>query len=363
MSVGTHKKLFIPGPVEVHPQILAAMAKPMVGHRMKEYAELHERTRVKLRTLLQTDGMIFFVTASAFGSMEGAVRNLIGDNERCLNFVNGAFSKKWHEVTVNCGKTADMIEFHWGFPIDPQVLDEALATGKFDVVTMIHNETSTGVMSDLWAIAEVMRRYPEVIFVVDTVSSMSALNIPIDTLGIDVCIFGVQKAFGLPPGLSIMTVSEKAMRKAAEVKGRGYYFDFLEYAKADEKNNTPSTPAIPHLYALDVQLSRFQKEGYSARFDRHTALMEMAHAWGRKRGFELFSAEGAHSRTVSCFKNTVGVNLAEVKKTLAKNGYAFDDGYGEIKGKTFRIGHMGDMTRQDLGVFLYMVDRAMGFEP
>jgi aspartate aminotransferase-like enzyme len=363
MNVGSHKKLFIPGPVEVHPQILAAMAKPMIGHRTKEYKELHARTREKLRTLLQTNARIFLLAASAFGPMEGVIRNVVGDNERCLNIANGAFSKKWHDVTVKCGKTANVIEFNWGYPIDPDELDKALATGKFDVVTMIHNETSCGVMSDLWAIAEVLRKYPDVISVVDTVSSMSALNIPIDTLGIDVCIFGVQKAFGLPPGLSVVTVSEKAMKQAAEVEGRGYYFDFLAYAKADDDDSTPSTPSIPHINALDVQLSRFEKEGYSTRFERHTTLMEMTHAWGCKRGFELFPSGGAYSRTVSCFNNTVGVDLALVKKKLGEYGYAFDDGYGDIKGKTFRIGHMGDMTQQDLGCFLYMVDRAMGFEP
>lgn len=357
-----HKKLFIPGPVEVHQEVLAAMAQPMIGHRMKDYKELHARTREKMRTMLQTKGRIFFFAASAFGPMEGVIRNVVGDNERCLNVANGAFSMKWHDVAVKCGKAANALILNWGFPVDPEALDYALSVGDFKAVTIIHNETSTGVMSDLWAIAEVMRKYPDIIFIVDTVSSMSALNIPVDTLGIDVCIFGVQKAVGLPPGLSVVTVSDKALKKAATVKGRGYYFDFLAYAKADDDDSTPSTPSIPHINALDVQLSRFETEGYTARFERHTALMEMAHSWGRKRGFELFPAKGAYSRTVSCFKNTVGVDLELVKKKLAEKGYAFDNGYGDIKNKTFRIGHMGDMTRQDLGSFLYVLDLAMEFE-
>src|SRR6185369_16687839 len=266
------KKLFIPGPVEVHPDILAAMATPMIGHRMKEYAELHGRVTSGLKKLLFTEDKVFLATSSAFGVMEGAIRNLVG--RRCANFCNGAFSDKWHDVTLRCGKQADAIRFEWGQPVTPEAVEQALASGKYDSMTMIHNETSTGVMSPLPEIAEVLRKFPDVVSIVDTVSSMSALNIPVDALGIDCCIFGVQKALALPPGLAIFTASEKALDRAATMEGRGYYFDFMEFDANDAKDNTPSTPCISLIYALDCQLQRMFAEGLENRWARHHALAD-----------------------------------------------------------------------------------------
>src|ERR1035437_1986235 len=169
------KKLFIPGPVEVDPAILQSMATPMIGHRMPEHALRHKRVKEKLRNVLFTEGRIFLATSSAFGVMEGAVRNLVG--KRCANFGNGAFSEKWHDVTRRCGKEADAFTVEWGKPITPEMVDQALATGKYDSITLIHNETSSGVMSPLPEIARVLTKYPEVVSIVDTVSSMSALKI------------------------------------------------------------------------------------------------------------------------------------------------------------------------------------------
>lgn len=341
-----YKKLFIPGPVPVHPDILAAMATPMIGHRMKEYAELHGRVTGRLKQVLSTQGKVFLATSSAFGAMEGAVRNLVG--RRCANFCNGAFSDKWHDVTLRCGKQADAIRFDWGRPVTPKAVEKALSTGNYDSMTMIHNETSTGVMSPLPEIAEVMRSFPDVMFIVDTVSSMSALPIPVDELGIDSCIFGVQKAFALPPGLTVFTASEKALQRATTVEGRGYYFDYLEFAANDAKDNTPSTPCISQIFAMDRQLERMFAEGLEARWARHRDLAGYVRGWLASRGFELFPEAGYESLTLTCARNTRGIDLATLKKRLAEAGFAFDDGYGKIKGQTFRIAHMGDMARGDL---------------
>jgi aspartate aminotransferase-like enzyme len=341
-----HKKLFIPGPVEVAPEILEAMATPMIGHRMKEYAELHGRIKANLKKLLFTQDRVFLSTSSAFGVMEGAVRNLVG--KRCANFCNGAFSDKWHDVTRRCGKEADAFKSEWGKPITAKMVDEALSTGKYDALTLIHNETSTGVMSPLAEICDVLRRYPDVVSIVDTVSSMSALKIPVDELGIDCCLFGVQKAFALPPGLAVFTASEKALARAATVEGRGYYFDFLEFAANDDKDNTPSTPCISQIYALDRQLLRFFAEGLENRWARHRSMAEYMREWVVGMGYGLFPEERFCSMTLTCAVNSRGTDLAALKKMLGELGYAFDDGYGKIKGKTFRIAHMGDMQLQDL---------------
>jgi aspartate aminotransferase-like enzyme len=341
-----YKKLFIPGPVPVHPDILAAMATPMIGHRMKEYAELHGRVTAALKQLLFTENRVFLATSSAFGVMEGAVRNLVA--KRCVNFCNGAFSDKWHDVTLRCGKAADAVRFDWGTPVTPDAVDRALATGRYDCMTMIHNETSTGVMSPLPEIAEVMRKYPDVLFIVDTVSSMSALRIPVDELGIDCCIFGVQKALALPPGLAVFSASDKALQRAATVEGRGYYFDFLEFAANDEKNNTPSTPCISQIYALDRQLQRIFTEGLEQRWQRHDELAAYVRGWVTSRGFQLFPQPQYCSLTLTCARNSRRIDLATLKQRLGEAGFAFDDGYGKIKGETFRIAHMGDMTKHDL---------------
>ncbi len=348
------KKLFIPGPVEVAPEILAAMASPMIGHRMPEYAQLHRGVKEKLRTVLFTEQRVFLATSSAFGVMEGAIRNLVGT--RCANFCNGAFSDKWHDVTRRCGKEADAFRAEWGQPITPEMVDQALATGKYDAMTLIHNETSTGVMSPLPEIAAVLRKYPDVVSIIDTVSSMSALKIPVDELGIDCCIFGVQKAFALPPGLAVFTATEKALKRCAGIEGRGYYFDFLEFAANDEKDNTPSTPCISQIYALDRQLDRMLTEGLEKRWARHMEMANFVRGWVKERGYGFFAEEPYRSVTLTCGLNTRDTDLAGLKKRLGERGYAFDDGYGKIKGKTFRIPHMGDMQMADLEDFLRAVD-------
>ena len=352
-----HKKLFIPGPVEIAPEILAAMATPMIGHRMPEYAQLHKGVKEKLKKLMFTDSRVFLATSSAFGVMEGAVRNLVV--KRCANFCNGAFSDKWHDVTKRCGKEADAFKVEWGKPITAELVEQALSTGKYDAMTLIHNETSTGVMSPLPEIAEVLRKYAGVVSIIDTVSSMSALKIPLDDLGIDCCIFGVQKAFALPPGLAVFTANEKTLERARNVQGRGYYFDFLEFAANDDKDNTPSTPCISQIFALDCQLDRIFAEGLEQRWARHKELATLVRNWVIDRGYGFFPEEKYLSMTLTCARNVRGTDLSTLKKRLAAVGYAFDDGYGKIKGETFRIAHMGDMQLSDLQGLLAEIDRQL----
>lgn len=351
------KKLFIPGPVNVAPEIFAAMSQPMIGHRMKEYAELHGRVTTNLKRMMETTDRTFLATSSAFGAMEGAVRNLV--KGRCVNFCNGAFSDKWHDVTLRCGKAADAVKVPWGQPITAAMVDRALASGKYDSLTLINNETSTGVLSPLEEIAQVLRNYPDVVSIVDTVSSMSALRLPVGELGIDCCVFGVQKALALPPGLAVFTASEKAIERAKTVENRGYYFDFLEFVASDAKDNTPSTPCISLIYGLDCQLQRIFAEGLEARWSRHLQMAERTRAWALERDFGLFAPEGARSVTLTCVANSRGVDLAAVKKRLGERGYAFDDGYGKIKGQTFRIAHMGDLQPAELEEFLAVLDEEL----
>ena len=346
-----HTKLFTPGPVEVSPKTLAAFSRPMIGHRGGEFKALYAGILPRLQTLFGTRQPVFLSTSSAWGVMEGAIRNLV--QKRVLNCMCGAFSDKWLDVSRRCGKEADGLQVEWGTPITPELLDEKLATGRYDVVTIIHNETSAGVMNPLADLAAVLRHYPEVVSVVDTVSSFSAVPINMDELGIDVLLTGSQKALALPPGLALFACSERAFERAALAKDRGYYFDFLEFKKNQEGDMTPSTPSVSHIYALQSKLDDIFEEGIENRHARHARTNALVHEWVREQGFDFFAPEGYRSVTLTCVANNKNIDVAAwLGRVKKKHGLVFDGGYGKLKGKTFRLSNMGDETEETVRAML-----------
>lgn len=350
-----HDKLFIPGPVEVSAKTWAAFSQPMIGHRSEAFRELYRAIHPQLQKLFATQQPVFLSTSSAWGVMEGAIRNLVG--QRVLNCMCGAFSDKWLDVSRRCGKEAEPLRVDWGRHIDPQQLDEQLATGAFDAVTLIHNETSTGVMNPLVELAAVVRSYPDVIFIVDSVSSFSAVPIRMDELGIDVLLTGSQKALALPPGFSLFSVSEKGFARAAEIPDRGYYFDFLEFKKNQENDMTPTTPSIAHIHALQSKLGDIFGEGLEARYARHSRTNALVHDWVRNRGFGFFAEEKYRSKTLTCVRNDRGIDVAKLVRELrAKHHLVIDGGYGKIKGETFRLSNMGDETEETVAHLLACLD-------
>jgi len=271
--------------------------------------------------------------------------------------MTGAFSDKWNDVAKRCGYEAEKLQVDWGNPITPELLKSRLSQGDIDVVTLIHNETSTGCMSPISELADVLKQFPEVLSVVDTVSSCTVLPIPIDELGIDVMLTGSQKAFALPPGMAFLSVSEKAMKRAAEVSGRGYYFDFLEFQKNHEGDMTPSTPVISHIYALQSKLEDIATEGLENRYARHKKTNDLVADWVKARGFEFFAPEGYRSVGLTCVKNNKGVDVAAwIGRLKAKYSCIIDGGYGKIKGETFRISNMGDETEETISQLLTWLD-------
>jgi len=268
-----HVKLHIPGPVEVSEKTFRAFCSPMIGHRGQGFKDLLAKIQPQLQALLSTKQLVYLSTSSAWGVMEGAIRNLV--SRKVLNCMCGAFSDKWFDVSKRCGKAAEALQVPWGSPIRAEQVDAKLAAGQFDALTLIHNETSTGVMSPLAEIAALKRKYSDVMFIVDAVSSLSAAKIEFDTLGIDVLLAGTQKALALPPGMALFTCSPAALAKAATIKDRGYYFDFVEFQKNAEQNMTPSTPSIGHVYALASKLEEMFSEGFEARYARHAKLAQM----------------------------------------------------------------------------------------
>ncbi|HWL51443.1 MAG TPA: alanine--glyoxylate aminotransferase family protein [Chthoniobacteraceae bacterium] len=355
MSLTPHTKLFIPGPVEVSQKTFEALCKPMIGHRSNDFKKLYGGMQPRLQQLFGTGQPVFLSTSSAWGVMEGAIRNLVA--KKVLNCMNGAFSDKWMDVSRRCGKQAEGLQVDWGCPILPEALDAKLATGEYDVVTLIHNETSTGVMNPLKALCEVVARYPDVLLVVDTVSSFSVVPIDMDALGIDVLLTGSQKALALPPGLALFSVSERAFERAATLNDRGYYFDFLEFKKNQASDMTPSTPAIPHIYALASKLDDIFAEGVENRYARHARLNALVHAWVNRNGFEFFAPEGYRSLSLTCVKNNREIDVPALNNRLKERYHAvIDGGYGKIKGQTFRISNMGDETDETISTLLGWLD-------
>jgi aspartate aminotransferase-like enzyme len=287
--------------------------------------------------------------------MEGAIRNLT--TKKVLNGMCGAFSDKWFDVSKRCGKDAEALQVEWGQSIEPEMVRAKLSEGGFDTFTLIHNETSCGVRNPLPEIATVLREFPEVLFIVDCVSSFSTQPIAMDELGIDVLLTGSQKALALPPGLALFAVSERAMKRAESIKDRGYYFDFVEFAKNQEQDMTPSTPAISLIYALQSKLDDIFTEGVDARHSRHAALNAQVHDWVAARGFEFFAPEGRRSLSLTCVKNNRDIDIASwIKRLREKHSFVIDGGYGKLKGKTFRISNMGDESSESISTLLAALD-------
>jgi aspartate aminotransferase-like enzyme len=357
-----HVKLHIPGPVEVSDKTFQAFRSPMIGHRGQGFKDLYAKIQPQLQQLLSTRQLVYLSTSSAWGVMEGAIRNLV--SKKVLNCMCGAFSDKWLDVSKRCGKEAEPLQVPWGSPICASEVEKQLASGQFDALTLIHNETSTGVMSPLGEIAALKKKYPEVMFIVDSVSSMSAVPLKFDDLGIDVLLAGTQKAFALPPGLAIFVCSPAALAKAATAKDRGYYFDLVEFQKNAEQSMTPSTPSIGHVYALASKLDEFFAEGLDARYARHLKTNRMVRDWGANQGFTLFPEPGFESVTLTCINNGAKpggktIDVAKLQKLVKDRGFLIDGGYGKIKGTTFRISNMGDETEKTMNELIGALDEGM----
>ncbi len=357
-----HVKLHIPGPVEVSPETFAAFCRPMIGHRGQGFKDLYGKMQPQLQALLGTQQLVYLSTSSAWGVMEAAIRNLV--QKKVLNCMCGAFSDKWFDVSKRCGKAAEALQVPWGSPVLAEEVDRRLATGAFDVLTLIHNETSCGVMNPLESIAALKRKYPDVLFVVDTVSSLSAVPMDMDRLGIDVLLAGVQKALALPPGLAVFACSAAALARSAQAGDRGYYFDFIEFQKNAEQNMTPSTPSVSHVYALSAKLDGIQEEGLEARYSRHQLTNQMLRDWASRSGFTLFPEAGYESRTLVCVNNGAKpggrvIDVAKFQKLVKDRGILIDGGYGKIKGTTFRVSNMGDETPATIEALIGVLDDSL----
>lgn len=353
-----HKRLFIPGPVDVSEDVLQKLATPQIGHRTKEATELQKSISEKLQKLMYTDNTIILSTSSGSGLMEAAIRSCT--RKKAAVFSVGAFGDRWFKMAKGNNVPADIFKSEPGHPTTPEMVEEVLATGDYDVITITHNETSTGIMNPLPEIAEVMKKYPEVVFCLDTVSSLGGAKIDVDAWGVDICIASTQKCIGLPAGLAVASVSDKAYDAAMQVEFRGLYFDLIEIVnKAKKAYQYPSTPALPHMFALDYQLSKIiDEEGMDNRFDRHSEMAKYTREWARKH-FDVFAEDKYASQTLTTILNTKGFSVAGLNKDLAERGYMISNGYGDFKEKTFRIAHMAETTMDELKTLLGIIEEIL----
>ncbi len=360
-------RFFLPGPTEVHPDVLAAMTRPVIGHRGPELSSLLRGVDPVLRALFRTSRPVYVASSSATGLMEGAVRN--GVRRRALSLVNGAFSERFRDLVRDCGREVETYEVAMGQAHAPDEVFQRLRAGGYDAVTIVHSETSTGVLDPLIEIADAVRRAEtetgeEILLLVDGVTSVGGMLVEAETWGLDFLLTGSQKAMALPPGLAFAAASERMMERARTLTGRGQYFDLIEFEVYWRKHQTPNTPAVSLLYALAAQAERIGAEGVEARALRHWTMAERAWQWveeqGPRWGLSLFAPIGRRSPTVTTIAVDEGKSGTEICAGMTERGWTLGTGYGRLKDTTFRIGHMGDHTVDELDALLAALEEVLG---
>jgi aspartate aminotransferase-like enzyme len=287
--------------------------------------------------------------------MEGAVRNAVRSRVLCL--VNGAFSDRFYRIALANGLSADALEVPWGEAHTPELLEDALRRGSYDAVTVVHSETSTGVLNPVRELASVTHAAGDVVLLVDSVSSMAGAPVQTDDWELDFILTGSQKSFALPPGLAFGVAQLNVLERSAAQTDRGTYFDFLEFEKNLERNQTPNTPAVSLMYALAAQAARIREEGIEARWQRHADMLARVVSWvgemnARGVALEILAPEGYRSPTVTTLRPPAGWTGPRVVAAAKERGYTIATGYGKLREDTFRIGHMGDHTVEELEALL-----------
>lgn len=354
------KKLFIPGPIDVSEDVLVQMANQVISHRGSEASALQEAITEKLQDLFYTKNNILLSTSSGSGLMEGSIRSCTLKRAAVLSC--GSFGDRWYQMGILNGVPADLFKVELGKAIEPEMVDKVLSTNKYDTVMVTHNETSTGIANPIKEIGEVIKKYDDIVYCVDAVSSAGGIKIEVDESNIDICLTSLQKALGLPPGMSLCTFSEKAKKRAEKVPNRGYYLDLLaiyEYIK-NKNYQYPSTPSLSHMFALNFQLEKILKEGLDNRFRRHEKMANLVRKWAQEH-FQIFTDVNYLSNTLTVIKNTQGISVSNLNEKLQERGFLIANGYGDLKDKTFRISHMGDYTVQDVNELLININEILGF--
>jgi aspartate aminotransferase-like enzyme len=351
-------KLFTAGPVACYPEVLEKMGNQMISHRSVEYKKIHLETIEMLQRFLNTNNEVFLFSSTGSGFMEASVRNCV--NKHMLSCVCGSFGKRFVEVGTSNGKQVEVLEVPLGNPITPDLLDDKLLKNKnIEAVTITHNETSVGLLNPLSKLAEVVKKHG-ILLLVDCVSSMGGTNIDFDRWGLDVCFSSTQKCFGVPPGLSIGCVSSKALEKSKIVENKGWYFDFINWKKYQEKQGTPMTSVIPQISGLNTILKIIEDKGgnkwfFDLYYERNLRIRNGLD----KLGLTLFPKIGYESPTVNCVNAPNGIDGIVIYEKMRALGFELAKGYGTIKNKTFRIGNMGYIPSKNIDLMLIALEEVL----
>ena len=356
-------KFFLPGPTEVLPEILAAQARPMIGHRGKSMEQLIALMMPGLQRVFRTSRPVYISSSSATGLMEAAIRNAGG--KRVLSLVNGAFSERFYKIAQANGVQAESLEVPLGEAHTPEMLESALRKQSYDAITVVHSETSTGALNPIRELAEVAHKSGDTLLLVDSVTGVAGAPVETDAWQLDFVLTGSQKALALPPGLALGVANQRLLDRARATPNRGIYFDLVEFESYIRKNQTPNTPAVSLMYALAAQLARIDAETIDGRWARHHAMAERTWRWAdemRGNGVEMrvLAPEGYRSPTVTCLTVPAGRNGSEINEAMKAKGYTISAGYGALKDSSIRIGHMGDHTVAELDELLGVLSEVLG---
>jgi aspartate aminotransferase-like enzyme len=353
-------RFFLPGPTDVRPEVLAAMMRPMIGHRGAAFEELFARIQAGLRHVFRTRRPVYVSSSSATGMMEASIR--CAPPGPILSLVNGAFSERYARIAAACARETDVLEVPLGQTFRLGEIEARLAEKHYAAVTVVHSETSTGVLTDVHALSDLAHRYG-VMCLVDSVTGVAGIPLEFDGWGMDFVLTGSQKALALPPGLAFAAASAEYVERAKSASDRGVYFDIVEFEKFATKHQTPNTPAIPLLYALDAQLEAVVTESIERRWARHEAMRAETERWvtgcAERLGVGMFAPEGARSATVSTITLPEGVTAGAVTRAVAARGYTIGGGYGKVGERAVRVGHMGDHTLETLRGCLQVIETAL----
>ncbi|MBA2688315.1 MAG: alanine--glyoxylate aminotransferase family protein [Gemmatimonadaceae bacterium] len=353
MTFGT---FFLPGPTEVHPDVLKAMSQPMMSHRGPEFEEIFVRVQEGMKKVFVTERPVFISTSSGTGMMEAAIR--CAPEGKILALVDGAFSERFANIAESCGRDVEQYEVAWGEVHDVMELERRLAAGKYSAITVAHSETSSGALNDVRALSDAAHKHG-VLCLIDSVSGLAGAELRFDEWGLDYVLTGSQKALALPPGLAFSVASEKFMQLAKTTRNRGTYYDLVEYEEFTRNRQAPNTPAISLYYALDFQLGRILSEGIEARWARHLAMQKEVIGWAERMGLRLIAVRAGRSPTVSCIELPKGADMNAFLARVADQGITLGTGYGKLKASTFRIGHMGDHTVETIQRCLAACEKAL----
>jgi aspartate aminotransferase-like enzyme len=350
--------LMIPGPTPVPERVMLALARHPIGHRTKAFSRIFREVSDNLAWLHQTQQEVLTLASSGTGAMEAAIINLLSPGDRVLCLINGKFSERWAKVARAYGIVVETVTAEAGQPIDPQQVEAALKAQTFRAVIATHSETSTGVLNDLETIARLAQENGEALVIVDAVTSLGAVSVPMDQWGLDAVASGSQKAYMLPPGLGFVALSERAWKAQKTATCPKFYLDLAKYRKSLQEDTTPFTPAIGLIMALQESLGMLRKEGLEALFARHQRLFRGTRAGVRALGLALFVPEDSYaSKAITA----VATPDAEAIRSLMNKHYDISvaGGQDELKGQIIRIGHLGFVSERDILTALAALEGAL----